>query len=239
MKINELIENKTYYAMQKKSHDNIKIFKGIFEGDLKVVNLNDEPTMAVYLNECENIENPTSRLQKRLFLPSHITTTRAECEKMLNKEKAHLPWLKENDNYHLKINGYHCDIQRNHQDHFLNAFISIPDTDLLYNIDIDILNETLLVQRDIDYHRIENDTPEKSFVIGFRANHSTDWIPTKPRQDGQYYRTVAYMEHLLETTTKKLREIETNLQTVHQYPFTHLLLDTNQGLALHPPVVRY
>lgn len=232
MKISELIKNQTYYAIQKKSHDDIQIFKGVFEGDLKIVKTKDGRTMAVYLNECENVEQPTARTRKLLFRPNHIAVTRAECEKMLHKEKARLPWLKENDNYQLKLNGYHCDIQRNHQDHFLNAFISIPETDLLYNIDAKILNETLSGQRNLDYHGIEHDGQKNSFVIGFRANHSTDWIPTKPRQDGQYYRTVAYMELLLEATTKKLREIETNLQTVHEYPFAHLLLNTNQDLTL-------
>lgn len=232
MKISELIENKTYYAIQKKNRDDISIVKGTFKGDIKIVNIKDGRTMAAYLNDCENVEKPEPRTQKLLFLPNCITATKAECEKMLREERSKSPWFKEDDNYQLKINDYRCDIQRNHQDHFLNAFISIPETDLLYNVDAEMLNETLSGQRNIDYHRIENDAQEKSFVIGFRANHPTDWIPTKPRQDGQYYRNVAYMEHVLETTTKKLREIETNLQTVHKYPFTHLLLNTNQDLVL-------
>lgn len=232
MKISELIEDKAYYAIQKKSRDDISIVKGIFKGDIKIVNVENGRTMAAYLNDCENVEKPEPRVQKLLFLPNCITATKAECEKILREERSRSPWFKEEDNYQLKINGYRCDIQRNHQDHFLNAFISIPETNLLYNVDAKMLNETLSVQRDIDYHRIETDTQEKSFVIGFRANHPTDWIPTKPRQDGQQYRTVAYMEHLLEKTTKKLRKIETDLQTIHEYPFAHLLLNTNQDLVL-------
>ena len=232
MKISELIEDKAYYAIQKKSRDDISIVKGVFKGNIKIVNIKDGRTMAAYLNDCENVEKPEPRVQKLLFLPNHITVTKAGCEKILREERSKSPWFKENDDYQLKINGYRCDIQRNHQDHFLNAFISIPKTDLLYDIDDKMLNETLSVQRDIDYHRIENDAHENLFVIGFRANHSTDWIPTKPRQNGQDYRNVAYMEHLLETTTKKLREIETNLQTIHKYPFAHLLLNTNQDLVL-------
>lgn len=232
MKISELVEDKAYYAIQKKSRDDISIVKGVFKGDIKIVNIKDGRTMAAYLSDCENVEKPEPRIQKLLFLPKYITVTKVECERMLRDERSRSPWFKEDDNYQLKLNGYRCDIQRNHQDHFLNAFISIPKTDLLYDIDAKMLNETLSIQRDIDYHRIENDAHENSFVIGFRANHPTDWIPTKPRQDGQNYRSVAYMEHLLETTTKKLREIETNLQIVHEYPFVHLLLNTNQDLAL-------